>query len=40
LAFIASVSRTRRTISGAKLGTPTKVISSPSVRVSPIRSVP
>src|SRR6202022_3010797 len=27
-AFIASVSRTRRTISGAKLGTPTKVRSS------------
>ena len=39
-AFIASVSRTRRTISGAKLGTPTKVRSSPSVSVSPIRSVP
>ena len=35
-AFMASGSRTRRRISGAKLGTPTKLMSSPSVSVSPI----
>jgi hypothetical protein len=37
-AFIASASFTRRRISGAKLGTPRKTISSPSVSVSPMRS--
>jgi len=40
LAFMASGKRTRRKISGAKFGTPTKFRSSPSVRVSPIRSIP
>jgi hypothetical protein len=39
-AFIASFSLTRRRISGAKLGTPLKTMSSPSVSVSPMRSVP
>jgi len=40
LAFIASPSFTRRRISGAKLGTPWKTSSSPSVSVSPMRSRP
>jgi hypothetical protein len=39
-ALIASGKRTRRRISGAKLGTPTKFSTSPSVSVSPIRNVP
>src|SRR5258705_404989 len=37
---MASGRRTRRRISGAKFGTPAKLSSSPSVRVSPIRGVP
>jgi hypothetical protein len=40
LAFIASPRRTRRRISGAKFGTPRNTGSSPSVSVSPMRSVP
>ena len=40
LAFIASSSRTRRRISGAKYGTPVKFSSSFSVSVSPMRSTP
>jgi hypothetical protein len=40
LAFIASPRRTRRRISGAKFGTPWKTSASPSVSVSPMRSVP
>ena len=40
LAFMASGRRTRLRISGAKLGTPRKVMSSLSVKVSPIRSAP
>ena len=40
LAFIASASLTRRRISGAKLGTPRKTISSPSESVSPMRRSP
>ena len=39
-AFIASSSRTRRRISGAKYGTPMKLMSSDSLNVSPMRKVP
>ncbi len=40
LARIGSSSRTRRRISGAKLGMPVKRISSPSLSASPTRKVP
>ncbi len=39
LALMTSGRRTRRRISGAKFGTPSKLRFSPSVRVSPMRSV-
>jgi hypothetical protein len=38
--FVGSFRATRRRISGAKLGRPVMVVSVPSDRVSPTRSVP